>query len=248
MKTIKSKFLAMLALSALFVSQSCTDHGDPDPKTNISIHKDNTLGNILVDGKGNSLYFLEKDVTGTSNCSGGCATVWPIFYEEYLATGSGVEASLFATITREDGNKQTTYKGCPLYRFAQDTNPGDLKGDNKNGFFAAKPDYTVFFANKGDGRYLVDAVGKTLYTFANDVDDVSNCKDGCTAVWPSFFFDPQVVPSPLALSNFGKLPRADGKQQTTFIKKALYFFASDAGRGDKKGTAANAKFVVVSFQ
>ncbi len=43
-----------------------------------------------------------------------------------------------ATITRDDGSKQVTYKGLPLYRFAQDAAPGDTKGDGfANGLWAA---------------------------------------------------------------------------------------------------------------
>lgn len=35
-------------------------------------------------------------------------------------------------------------------------------------------------ADKGQGKYLVGISGRTLYTFASDTDDVSNCKDGCS--------------------------------------------------------------------
>ena len=34
----------------------------------------------------------------------------------------------FATITREDGKQQTTYKGMPLYYFAADKAASDTKG------------------------------------------------------------------------------------------------------------------------
>jgi predicted lipoprotein with Yx(FWY)xxD motif len=34
----------------------------------------------------------------------------------------------FGTITREDGKKQTTYKGMPLYYFAGDKKAGDVTG------------------------------------------------------------------------------------------------------------------------
>jgi hypothetical protein len=40
-----------------------------------------------------------------------------------------LKASDFASITREDGKKQTTYKGMPLYYFARDAASGDTKGD-----------------------------------------------------------------------------------------------------------------------
>ncbi|MCE7065293.1 hypothetical protein [Dyadobacter sp. CY326] len=245
-KFTKFTIIAMLALASALVFQSCSDHDDnPQPEIAIKVGKDIALGNILTDGKGKTLYFSEKDVAGTSNCSGGCANVWPAFYQESLITGPGLDYSLFGTITRADGKKQNTYKGWPLYYFAQDAAPAETKGDNKNGFFAAKPDYSVFFGNTGSGRYLVDATGKTLYTFENDADDISNCNGGCATVWPSFFVEPPVVPSALSVTDFYKITRADAKLQITFKKDPLYFFSQDLVRGDAKGNAANAKFKVV---
>ncbi|MCE7066973.1 hypothetical protein [Dyadobacter sp. CY326] len=252
MKTIQLSSLILSATlafgSIFFVACSEDDHVLPEePTFSVEVKTSNTFGKMLVDEKGRTLYFLEKDVDGNSACSGGCLNVWPIFFDETFTAGPGVEAGLFATITRADGQKQTTYKGWPLYKFAQDKKAGDVLGDNKNGFFIAKPDYSVFFGNKGAGRYLVDALGKTLYTFANDVDDTSNCNGGCAAVWPPFFIEPPVVPSPLKTTDFYKITRADSKPQATFIKKPFYFFSKDEKRGDVKGTDANAKFTVLTF-
>jgi len=39
-----------------------------------------------------------------------------------------VKAEDFGTITREDGKKQTTFRGYPLYYWAGDKAPGDTKG------------------------------------------------------------------------------------------------------------------------
>ena len=36
-----------------------------------------SLGRILVDGRGRTLYLFEKDTRGRSTCSGTCATYWP---------------------------------------------------------------------------------------------------------------------------------------------------------------------------
>ncbi|WP_231970943.1 hypothetical protein [Polynucleobacter necessarius] len=38
----------------------------------------------------------------------------------------------FAAINRNNGQKQLTYKGKPLYFYAKDKNPGDKTGDNVN--------------------------------------------------------------------------------------------------------------------
>ncbi|MCF2502026.1 hypothetical protein L0663_01435 [Dyadobacter sp. CY107] len=239
---------AMLAIASIcFVACSEDDHDLPAEATfSVALRTDDTYGKILVDEQGKTLYFAEKDVDGTSACSGGCVNVWPVVFDETFTAGPGLDAGLFGTITRADGQKQTTYKGWPLYRFTQDTKAGDNLGDNKNGFFTARPDYSLFFGNKGAGRYLVDALGRTLYTFADDTENASNCNGGCAAVWPAFFTEPPVVPSTLKSSDFYRISGSDSKQQVTFVKKPLYFFSKDEKRGDIKGTVANPKFSVIT--
>jgi predicted lipoprotein with Yx(FWY)xxD motif len=49
---------------------------------------------------------------------------------------SGVEASLVGTVTREDGTRQVTLNGWPLYRFGKDT-PGAAKGEGVGGTWHA---------------------------------------------------------------------------------------------------------------
>src|ERR1700724_445601 len=48
----------------------------------------NKLGQILVDGRGFSLYLFEADKTTTSTCSGDCAANWP----PLLTTGTPIAA------------------------------------------------------------------------------------------------------------------------------------------------------------
>jgi len=43
------------------------------------------------------------------------------------------KAGDFGAIARDDGKKQTTYKGMPLYYFAGDKNPGDTAGQGMGG-------------------------------------------------------------------------------------------------------------------
>ena len=91
-------------------------------------------GTILVDAEsGLTLYYFEKDVkdSGESVCLEGCIAAWPALTVEAGETptgGPGVDAAKLGTITRDDGDTQVTYDGLPLYFFAQDEEPGDLKG------------------------------------------------------------------------------------------------------------------------
>ena len=90
-----------------------------------------SLGTIIVDASGRTLYLFTKDDLNKSNCSGGCLRAWPAL----LTVGApkaeeGVTANLLATISREDGAMQVTYNGLPLYYYARDVKPGDTKGQN----------------------------------------------------------------------------------------------------------------------
>jgi predicted lipoprotein with Yx(FWY)xxD motif len=94
-----------------------------------------TLGTILVDSQGRTLYLFQHDVSSTSTCTGACATNWPPLRATGKPTvGSGAKASLVATSPRQDGGPQVTYNGHPLYRFAGDQNPGDAKGQGINAY------------------------------------------------------------------------------------------------------------------
>jgi predicted lipoprotein with Yx(FWY)xxD motif len=88
-----------------------------------------SLGNVLVDGSGRTLYVFTKDEKNKSNCTGGCLGTWPPLNGTATA-GTGVDASKLGTITGSDGKQQATIDGQPLYYFAADASPGDVKGQN----------------------------------------------------------------------------------------------------------------------
>ncbi len=79
------------------------------------------------------MFISETDLSFSCNCKGQCAVIWMSFYSENIIVPQGLDAADFATITREDGMKQTTYKGQALYYFSKDMAAGDSKGQNFNG-------------------------------------------------------------------------------------------------------------------
>ncbi|KQQ96501.1 hypothetical protein [Massilia sp. Leaf139] len=79
---------------------------------------------VLTDAKGMTVYTFDKDSAGKSACNEGCAKMWP----PVPVTEERVAAP-YSTVTRDDGSKQLAYKGKPLYLFANDTKPGERKGD-----------------------------------------------------------------------------------------------------------------------
>jgi predicted lipoprotein with Yx(FWY)xxD motif len=87
-----------------------------------------TLGaTVLVNAQGMTLYSLSGEQGGKFICtSSACTQVWhPL--SATAGTPSGSVGSL-GTVKRPDGTEQVTYKGKPLYTFAQDQTAGEAKG------------------------------------------------------------------------------------------------------------------------
>jgi predicted lipoprotein with Yx(FWY)xxD motif len=92
-----------------------------------------SLGRILVDAKGRTLYLFAADKTGKSTCYGSCATYWPpATTKSTHVTATGVNASLLGTTKRKDGTLQITVNGHPLYRYAGDSKAGQTSGEGVN--------------------------------------------------------------------------------------------------------------------
>ena len=93
------------------------------------------LGQILVDGKGITLYLFVADTGTASTCYTSCATLWPpVITTGAPQAGAGADAMLLGTTTRTDGKIEVTYAGHPLYYFVQDKSAGDTTGQGVNGF------------------------------------------------------------------------------------------------------------------
>ncbi len=94
----------------------------------VKVTKNAKVGSYLTDDKGMTLYVFKKDSAGKSACAGACVANWPVYFREAVEATGGANAADFATISRDDGKKQTTYKGMPLYYFGGDKKPGDTNG------------------------------------------------------------------------------------------------------------------------
>jgi len=103
----------------------------------IAVASDAKLGQILVDGKGMTVYLFVADTGTQSTCYSSCAAIWPpVLTSGAPEAGSGAQASLLGTTTRTDGKVEVTYGGHPLYYFIKDKKPGDTTGQGVNGFGA----------------------------------------------------------------------------------------------------------------
>jgi predicted lipoprotein with Yx(FWY)xxD motif len=109
--------------------ENITEDASEEPATTLKLMEDEKAGKYLADAKGIALYYFAKDEPNTTNCSGECLENWPAFYSENLEVPEGFNKDDFGTITRKDtGEKQTTYKGYPLYYFIKDEASGDVNG------------------------------------------------------------------------------------------------------------------------
>jgi predicted lipoprotein with Yx(FWY)xxD motif len=143
---MKSRLLiaASLLLAACGSSTSSTASASPSTSpaaspaaagATISVATNSKLGQILVDGKGLTVYLFVKDTGTSSTCYTSCAQIWPpVLTSGPPQAGTGATASLLGTTTRTDGTVEVTYAGHPLYYFVQDKQPGDATGQGIDGF------------------------------------------------------------------------------------------------------------------
>ena len=265
--SLKAFLFSCLLLAACSKSdQAPEDKPNPDEpvavtKTSLKMGSNTTFGTVLMDNKGKSLYFFAMDANGTSACTGGCEAVWPVFYAEDGNVPAGMTATDMATITRADGNKQSTFRGWPLYYYASDASSGEVKGDGVGGiWFVAKPDYSIMLANTqlignngksytfdtkegtGVSQYLTDSYGRTLYGYAPDTYNVNTYTKADlsnNATWPIFESDLLSLPSVVSKNLVVEIT-AVGKKQLTFKGHPLYYFGPDAKRGETKGVSVPA--------
>jgi len=103
-----------------------------------------SVGKFLTGEDGKTLYMFKDDTPGSgkSACGTGCVGTWPPFTVEskdQLKAGAGVTGTL-DVISRDDGTKQVTYKGAPLYYYSGDTKAGETGGQGLFGkWFVANP-------------------------------------------------------------------------------------------------------------
>ncbi len=93
-------------------------------------------GKLVVSPNGLTLYHYTDEKRGSVECTGGCAKFWPpllVKGNKKLVAGQGLKASKLGTVKRPGGGRQLTYNGYPLYRYAPDKKPGDVKGQGVEG-------------------------------------------------------------------------------------------------------------------
>ncbi|WP_199438798.1 hypothetical protein [Umezawaea beigongshangensis] len=214
------------------------------------------LGEVLTDAEGFTLYRFDEDTANpsVSTCVDACAEKWPaVIVDPENVSLQGVEQSLVGTVAREDGTKQLTVAGWPIYSFTGDTAPGEWKGHGVGGTWfaataegkkatgggaaAAGPELKTAVV-PGLGTVLTNPAGLTLYRFDADTNNppTSTCAGDCAVKWPPLLAtaDPVRVQG-VDQSLVATLDRPDGTKQVTVGGWPLYTFAQDQAPGDAKG-------------
>jgi predicted lipoprotein with Yx(FWY)xxD motif len=155
MHRFATPLIALLALLAPACGGSggagSTGGGGAHRAGTVSVRQ-SSLGKILVDASGRTLYLFERDRGAHSACSGACAAAWPPLTVKGQATaGDGTAMGLIGTTRRPDGTREVTYGGHPLYLYAGDSRPGDTNGQ------AIKQFGADWYALDGGGRKVEKA-------------------------------------------------------------------------------------------
>ncbi|WP_231336050.1 hypothetical protein [Actinomadura graeca] len=192
----------------------------PEP-TVLEVASVTKLGKVVTDGEGKTLYRFDNDTARppASTCMDACAKAWPpVWATSEEPEVKGVKQSLVGKVKRPDGKWQVTLDGWPLYKYAKDQSPGDVKGqgvggtwyaaapNGKKALAAAKPEkepeapannrwagWTVLKVRQDPklGLIATDGKGNTLYRFDKDTpkSGKTTCFGACKKAWPPAVFN-----------------------------------------------------------
>lgn len=98
--------------------------------------------------------------------------------------------------------------------------------------FVAIPAGAADIAFKKVDGVLVDANGRTVYTFDNDTANSgkSACNGPCATLWPPVVGDAAPAAAPYSIIN-----RDDGSKQIAYKGNPLYLYSADKKAGERSG-------------
>jgi predicted lipoprotein with Yx(FWY)xxD motif len=122
--------LALVAVAAVGSSAASAHPAGAQAKRTVVKLRKTSLGKVLVDARGRTLYLYTPDKHNKTVCYGQCAAYWPpLLTTGKPLAGAGVKAKLLGVTMRKDGSHQVTYAGHPLYFFVQDSKAGQTNGE-----------------------------------------------------------------------------------------------------------------------
>jgi predicted lipoprotein with Yx(FWY)xxD motif len=116
-------------------STTAASSGSGSSAATVTVVSKGTVGAVLSNGQGLTLYRYTPDTPGVSNCTGGCAVTWPplVLPAGVTTPVAGTGVTGLGTIKRSDGSLQVTENGMPLYTFTGDSSRTDANGQGLDG-------------------------------------------------------------------------------------------------------------------
>jgi predicted lipoprotein with Yx(FWY)xxD motif len=131
---MKTRLLTLCIALGLVAAIVATAQARAPKSAGVTLKK-TSLGTILVDPRGRTLYLFEKDRNGVSACTSACLSYWPAFTSRTVPrAGAGVRQSLLRLAEPKRDLRQVTYAGHPLYTFVGDKRSGQTTGEGLHNF------------------------------------------------------------------------------------------------------------------
>lgn len=207
-----------------------------------------SLGLVVSDGGGRTLYLFTRDGRNVSHCGSTCTRTWKrLLSSSAPRAGTGISQGHLGRTAAH----QVTYYGHPLYYYAGDSAAGQTRGQGISSFGGrwwvvdphgrAGTGTTVTLHSTRLGPVLATTAGRTLYLFGRDTGTTSTCTGACASAWPPLITTGRPhAGSGVMSSLLGTTRRGNGTLQVTYHGHPLYRYAGDSAAGDVNGQGAYA--------
>jgi predicted lipoprotein with Yx(FWY)xxD motif len=234
----------------------------PSSVSTVALKTETTrAGTVLADNHGLTLYYYSADKrgSGTSVCTGGCATAWPPLAAPVKAPAGVRLPGPLGIITRPGGVRQVTINGFPIYLYAGDKAPGQETGNGMSGSWhvikihataAAGRAAALKVSHTRAGAVLASSRGLTLYYYSADKrhSGKSACTGTCATAWPPLAA-PVKAPAGVRLpGKLGVITRPGGLRQVTLNGYPLYFYVGDKAAGQVAGNNIGGAWHVIKIK
>jgi predicted lipoprotein with Yx(FWY)xxD motif len=215
-----------------------------------------SAGMVLASSNGLTLYYYtgDKPGSGTSACTGSCASAWPPLTAPVKAPAGVRLPGPLGMITRPGGVKQVTLNGYPIYFYSGDKAPGQDTGNGIEGAWhvikipaATTTAKMLRVVRTSAGTVLAGSHGYTLYYYAEDKpgSGKSVCTGSCARAWPALA-GPVRAPAGVRLTGpLGTITRPSGFRQATLDGYPLYTYSGDKAPGQATGNGIGGAWHVI---
>jgi predicted lipoprotein with Yx(FWY)xxD motif len=203
-----------------------------------------TLGEVLTDTRGRTLYVSQKDKPGKPpSCTRDCLRTW----EPVVAPALANAFDDWSVVVRDDGLRQWAWKGQALYRRpGKDVAPGEISGHGVDGFGAVVlepvpplPPWATIQPSDA-GELIANEQGITVYTHGLNARGRRRLVLGQRMCGDLPCIDPDWVPFIAAadakpIGSWALVDLPDGRRQWAYKGQKLYTNKLDKKPGEFKG-------------